>query len=268
LDDLSNWYVRRNRRRFWRTKGGDDRDKLAAYQTLYESLLTFVKLLAPVIPFLTERLYQNLRLPGDPESVHLCDFPEAPTGSHSAIDQRLSEQMSLLREITRVSLSLRSGTGIRVRQPLANLRLSTQSDDQRSGIEHLSTHLLDELNVKQIEFGEINRLNDGWLHGEALGVQVALDGRVTPELEREGWARDVVRHIQQLRKQTGLEVSDRIELTSQTEHPELAQAIAEWSDYIQKETLAVSLNAGSVEDGHVLNVGPSKAELRLSLRKA
>jgi isoleucyl-tRNA synthetase len=265
IDDLSNWYVRRNRRRFWRSRGDDDRDKLAAYQTLYELLTTLTKVFAPLIPFLTERMHAKLRMEGDPESVHLCDFPEVDS---SLIDEPLAANMRLLRDVVTEALALRSSAGIRVRQPLAELRVALADPMRREELRPLVSHLTEEINVKSVEFTDrLPELNDGWLAGEVSGLAVALDGNVTPELKREGFARDVVRHLQRLRKDAGLEMSDRIEAAFATEDSELAQAIGEWREYIQAETLAASLSPEPVGDGHSSQVKVGSASLSLTVRR-
>ena len=159
IDDLSNWYIRRNRRRFWRsrkeagaaTTGGWDRDKLAAYQTLYETLVTLSKLLAPAIPFLSERMYQNLvvngGVAGAPESVHLCDYPEV---DESLVDLSLSRRMALAQLVVNVGHGLREKANQRVRQPLGELRFASSSPEQRDAVLLLSEVIAEELNVKRI----------------------------------------------------------------------------------------------------------------------
>ena len=169
IDDLSNWYIRRNRRRFWRSRkessvesqessDGWDQDKLAAYQTLYELLVTLTKLLAPCIPFLSERMYRNLCADAEsPESVHLCDYPRA---DESLLDADLNERMALAQQIVKLGHKLREGSSQRVRQPLAELRytlsnacalsLSQQGANPQAAVESLSEVIREELNVKQL----------------------------------------------------------------------------------------------------------------------
>jgi isoleucyl-tRNA synthetase len=148
IDDLSNWYVRRNRRRFWRSRTAGDRDKLAAYQTLYTVLLTLTKLLAPVIPFLTERMHRNLARGGNPaESVHLCSYPVADPALR---DPALSERMALAQLIVNLGHGLREQAGQRVRQPLPELRFACANPAHREAIEKLTEVIQDELNVKKI----------------------------------------------------------------------------------------------------------------------
>ena len=156
IDDLSSWYIRRNRRRFWRSKDAGDQDKLAAYQSLYTVLVTLTKLLAPMIPFLSERMYQNLvrstgaeRLdPNEwPESVHLCDYP---TADIAILDRDLNESMAAAQTVVALGHKLRDEADRRVRQPLPELRISTSSLTQRHAIERLSDLILEELNVKKV----------------------------------------------------------------------------------------------------------------------
>lgn len=155
VDDLSNWWIRRNRRRFWRSKDTSDTDKLAAYQTLYEVLVSLTRLLAPLIPFLTERMYQNLvngaqcraALPGLAESVHLTSYPTADGG---LLDAGLNARMATAQVVVSLGHKLREIADQRVRQPLAELRVSTSSQADRDAITQLSDVIREELNVKQL----------------------------------------------------------------------------------------------------------------------
>ena len=156
INDLSTWYIRRNRRRFWRSKDAGDQDKLAAYQTLYEVLVTLTKLLAPMIPFLSERMYQNLvisfetggrKCDENPESVHLCEYP---VPNAALLDRDLNESMATAQTVVALGHKLRDEADQRVRQPLPELRVSTSSTAQRDAIERLSDVIREELNVKQI----------------------------------------------------------------------------------------------------------------------
>lgn len=149
IDDLSNWYIRRNRRRFWRSKDTGDLDKRAAYQTLYETLLTLTQLMAPMTPFLAERMYGNLTSgqPDAPESVHLCDYP---TADESLLDASLNRRMSLAQTVVRVAHKLREVADQRVRQPLAELRFATLSAEDLASISSLKDVIADELNVKAV----------------------------------------------------------------------------------------------------------------------
>lgn len=150
IDDLSNWYVRRNRRRFWRSRDAGDRDKLAAYQTLYTVLVSLCKLLAPVIPFLTEQMYQNLVRKVDasaPESVHLCDYPRV---DQIQLDAALSERMALAQIVVNLGHGLREKANQRVRQPLAELRVACGDPHRMAAIVNLADVIRDELNIKEV----------------------------------------------------------------------------------------------------------------------
>lgn len=160
IDDLSSWYIRRNRSRFWRSKNAGDQDKLAAYQTLYEVLVTLTKLLAPMIPFLSERMYQNLVVNsqgtnqssgGNPESVHLCAYPST---DFAILDRDLNENMATAQAVVALGHKLRVEANQRVRQPLPELRVSTSSPAQRDAIDRLSDVIREELNVKKVTMSE------------------------------------------------------------------------------------------------------------------
>jgi isoleucyl-tRNA synthetase len=154
IDDLSNWYIRRNRRRFWRSKDASDTDKLAAYQTLYEVLVTLAKVLAPVIPFLAERMYRNLAVNNNPQSairnpqsVHLCDYP-GPNAR--LLDPGLNSRMAVAQLVVKLGHKLREDGNLRVRQPLGELRYACTSPEQREAIESLSEVIREELNVQHL----------------------------------------------------------------------------------------------------------------------
>jgi isoleucyl-tRNA synthetase len=150
VDDLSNWYVRRSRRRFWRSE--QSQDKIAAYLTLYECLLTVSKLLAPFMPFVSEEMYRNLALSvdaGAPESVHFCDFPVA---DKSLIDERAIADTQLAMRLVKLGHSARNQAGVKVRQPLAQLLLKLRSAEERAAVQRVADQILDELNVKTLDF--------------------------------------------------------------------------------------------------------------------
>jgi isoleucyl-tRNA synthetase len=218
LDDASNWFVRRSRRRFWKSE--DDDDKAQAYSTLHYVLLKFAVLVAPFTPFLAEELYQNLG--GGVESVHLLDWP-----TNYTVDEAVLSDMERVRSYINEGLSIRAREGLKVRQPLASVRVPGQ------GITFdFAPILTEELNVKAVEYGE----------------EVALDTELTPELKREGMAREVIRHVQSARKVVGLQVDDRIGLTLATDNEELKKAIEEFRTIIETETLAH-------RDSHTRTVG-------------
>lgn len=209
VDDLSNWYVRRSRRRFWR--GELDDDKLAAYHTLYTCLVTVAKLLAPFTPFVSEAIYQNLVRSVDreaPESVHLAEWPEA---DESLVDRGLMDDTRLVMRVVSMGRAARSKAGIKVRQPLSRVVVKPRYPVEAQTLKRLKDQVVDELNVKEL----VTVSSDSELEGLAqasdeAGYVVALDTTLTPELEEEGLARELVHRIQNLRKAAGFEISDRI----------------------------------------------------------
>lgn len=312
LDDLSNWYVRRSRRRFWKSEA--DADKNAAYATLHHVLVEFVKLLAPIIPFTTEAIYQNLVRsvnPGAPASVHHCLYPQVDAAN---LDNRLLDKMRLAINTAALGRSARSEADLKLRQPLAKARVNVGSQQEQEDLRELADVIAEEINVKEIEIvsevGELvnykilpnNRLlgpklgklfpqarqvlmsldpaetaktlqTNGRISlevaGESItltdeevlvqtesrgglavasdkGVTVAVDTTLTPELVQEGYARDLVRTINNMRKEAGLEISDRIHLGYQAAG-DVTAAFASFGEYIQKETLTVSVVAGELE---------------------
>jgi isoleucyl-tRNA synthetase len=307
-EKLSNWYVRRNRRRFWKSEKTED--KLAAYQTLYTVLMTLIRLCAPVMPFLTEVMYRNLEQTEHKESsenlsIHLCDFPRP---DKSLIDTDLSAGMEALLRLVSLGSALRNSVKIKVRQPLREMVIQPGNDSERQAVERFSEQICEELNLKKVtlhdpakgpllsyevspnlktlgpKFGskvkEIQaaltaldpmsasrklqagedieldtasgavvlnkddilmkaKVLDGWAGLADYGSQLLLDTRVTEELAGEGMAREIVRHVQELRKRSGLEMEDRIILYFGTESSALQRAIEKHSSYISGETLAL-----------------------------
>jgi len=308
VERLSNWYVRRNRRRYWRPKSESDIDKLAAYQTLYRVLTDLCKILAPVVPFITEEMYQNLvrsHDPDAPQSVHHCDYPQF---DEKIYNEELAFEMDMIADIVSRTLGERKKSQIRVRQPLGRLMLYAAEEDRQTFIKY-EDHILDELNVKTLEFYDdpskfmtpeinVNKRSIGPKYGKDVGVitelaenfakssplkaarkkegdtitlqspegkqydllipedieikynmkenlflneeqnpTLILDTTITDELRKEGWARDIVRHIQQTRKDIGLEIQDHIRLQLGCTDAELQTAITEHRDYICRETL-------------------------------
>jgi isoleucyl-tRNA synthetase len=293
-DKLSNWYIRRNRRRFWKSEKGSDKN--AAYQTLYEVLTTFTKLIAPIVPFLAESIWQNLRIESAPESVHLCDFP---VENQKLIDEQLSADVEALLELVTLGSAVRNAAKIKVRQPLAELRVQPASESGRRALSRFNDQLCDELNIRDVVLhedgplltvdikpnrktlgpkagarllevvGAIEERNwgtefsfpleldcpsglfkleaedvvisyvatDGWVGAADHGNQMALDTRITEELRLAGYAREVVRQVQDLRRTAGLEMEDRIVLELTTESAALQQAIEAHREYIASECL-------------------------------
>ncbi len=306
LDDLSNWYIRRNRRRFWKTE--DDADKIIAYHTLYEVLHTTIRMLAPCLPFVTENIYQNLVQNSEVdalESVHLCDFP---TADISRIDAQLVAQVDALRKVVELGRSARNKANLKIRQPLVKLCYALEDDDIAEFIAVNSKVILEELNVKEIfrvsastdliayrvkpnlpfisqEYGpKLAKIREAVakldtdalvsclqreksyaleLKDETLtlpavafivetesipgftsevngGVTVGLSTDLTPELLREGLVRDIIRHVQIMRKNAKFAVEDRIKIHGLINSP-VGDAIADFRSFFCNETLAVEL---------------------------
>jgi isoleucyl-tRNA synthetase len=212
IEDASNWFVRRSRRRFW--KGEDDADKQLAYETLHYVLVRLCYVLAPFTPFLADEMYANLT--GDKESVHLKDW--LPAGR---VNELVMNDMEEVRDFVNQGLSLRAKARLKVRQPLASVTVPKSGEY----VDYESI-LKDELNVKQVK----------------IGTEVAIDEALTPELKREGLMRELVRHVQSTRKQAGLNVDDRIKLSLVANDTEIQHAIKEHGDEIAGETLAVSIS--------------------------
>ena len=233
LDDASNWYVRRSRRRFWKSE--DDGDKNDAYRTLHYVLVRLSYMLAPFTPFLAEELYHNLT--GDNESIHLKDW--LPAGE---IDSSMLRDMNALRAAVNDGLSKRASEGIKVRQPLASVKLiNTISQDTPAEVAQFLIDIAkDELNVKSVEI-----VTDS--ESESAQPSVVYDLTITPELKREGLMREIIRHVQSARKQAGLQIDDRIVLSISSDDSEISQAVDAFADVIKAETLAVELNSAADE---------------------
>lgn len=233
LDDASNWYVRRSRRRFWKSE--DDGDKNDAYRTLHYVLVRLSYMLAPFTPFLAEELYHNLT--GDNESIHLKDW--LPAGE---IDNSMLRDMNALRTAVNDGLSKRASEGIKVRQPLASVKLinTISQDTSAEVVQFLIDIAKDELNVKSVEI-----VTDS--ESESAQPSVVYYLTITPELKREGLMREIVRHVQSARKQAGLQIDDRIVLSISSDDPEISQAVDAFADVIKAETLAVELNSAADE---------------------
>ena len=236
LDDASNWYVRRSRRRFWKSE--DDGDKNDAYRTLHYVLVRLSYILAPFTPFLAEELYHNLT--GDNESIHLKDW--LPAGE---VNKAMLRDMNALRAAVNDGLSKRAAEGVKVRQPLASAKLvSTISQNTPEEVAQFLVDIArDELNVKSVEAVTGSELD---VPEASAQPSVVYDLTITPELKREGLMREVVRHVQSARKKAGLQVDDRIELDITSSDAEITQAVDMFADTIKAETLAIKL--GPVAD--------------------
>jgi isoleucyl-tRNA synthetase len=261
VEDLSNWYVRRSRRRFWKSES--DVDKLAAYHTLYECLVTLCKLMAPFGPFIAEEMYQNLVCSVDseaPDSVHLAAWPEA---NESLIDDGLMEDMRLVMRVVSLGRAARSKAGVKVRQPLASATAFAQTARQAEGLRRQEAQVLEELNVKALAvpvLGELFKdsyevpkdllahLGEGAeLATDDAGYAVGIDTRLTPELADEGLARELVHRVQGLRKSAGFEIEDHI--TTYFQGSRLAEALRRHGEYVKQETLSEELVEGAPPDG-------------------
>lgn len=238
LDDASNWFVRRSRRRFW--KGEDDSDKNDAYKTLHYVLVRLAYVLAPFTPFLAEELYRNLT--GDKESIHLKDW--LPAGR---VNDLVMNEMDTVRDYVNQGLSLRAKAGLKVRQPLTSMSVPSLG-------EHIDFESIikDEVNVKEVK----------------TSSEVKIDENITPELKREGLMREVIRHIQAARKAAGLNVDDRIVLmlTVSPDDADLQDSIKEHASTIMAETLAAEF--APMKDGYETTVNVEKMNLGIALKKA
>ncbi|MFQ5824027.1 MAG: isoleucine--tRNA ligase [bacterium] len=311
VDDLSNWYIRRCRRRFWKSEMGQD--KQAAYETLYEVLYTLSKMIAPFAPFISEEIYLNLtrERKDELESVHLTYYPKLDSLEYAYRDEELEKRMDLVRRVVFLGRSIRNESGIKVRQPLSRIIVVAKDDNIKQRIEGMANLVLEELNVKKIDFvsdakdliskratpkfkklgprlgknvkvaaeiirnfGEIE-IQEIEEHGEikiviggrdvsislneveiisesakGLVVQketdltVALDVQITDELRIEGLAREFVNRVQNMRKDAGFDVVDRIKIYYQTSD-KLDKVIEIQSEYIRNETLAEIISQNS-----------------------
>jgi isoleucyl-tRNA synthetase len=240
--------VRRSRRRFWKSES--DADKLAAYNTLYQCLVTLSKLLAPLAPFLAEEIYQNLvcsAFPGAPESVHLADFPAA---DETKIDKQLGDDIRLAMKISSLGRAARSQAGIKVRQPLANVLVKLQSAKEGEALKRVAAQVLEELNVKGVEpvGGEAALAQAGYEVVSEGGYSVAICTEIPPELLAEGVAREIVRRLQTMRRAAGFDIADHITSYYQGDDY-IRQVMADFADYIKQETLSQKLVEGVPQEG-------------------
>ena len=315
-NNLSNWYVRLNRKRFW--AGQMDTDKLSAYQTLYSCLKTIALLMAPVAPFFSDRLYQDLNEPAEGNngyaSVHLARFPECDP---ALVDKELEEKMRLAQVVTSNVLALRRKVNIKVRQPLQTILIPAIDERQKKAFNDMKELMAAELNVKEVrivdneesglvkrvkadfkklgpKYGKIMKdlgkaitgmtaqmiselekqgeykfaelpgepvitLDDvevipedipGWLVANDDNVTVALDVTVTPELRREGMARELINRIQNIRKGSNFEITDKVKVVL-SDAPEVKESLESYGDYIATQVLASSLATGTPGDSAV-----------------
>lgn len=320
IEDLCNWYIRRSRRRFWKSE--DDADKAQAYRTLYDVLVTLCRIGAPFVPFVTEAMYRNLRTEEMPESVHLCEYPQF-AGAHR--DEALEGQMAVVQTVVGLGRSLRSEYDLKVRMPLKGIHVATRDMSLKQNIDELKHLVMDELNVKEVWFGEeetalatysakpnfktlgpklgakikvcagavagldteeISRVLHGGVVAVDLGgesvtlgaedllitrvpreglavasegaIVVALETALTPALEREGLAREFVSRVQNLRKQAGLEVSDRIAVRFRSSEA-VVGAVSEHRKTVMEEVLALELEAAEGLEGEAVDLNGEAA---------
>ena len=306
LDDLSNWYIRRNRRRFWKSE--NDIDKEAAYHTLYHVLLTSVKIIAPILPFMSEKIYQNLVCNIDknlPESVHLCEYPEI---DDQKIDQKMIDQVDAIRKMVELGRSARNKAELKIRQPLQELCFHLSDNSIKEFVIENQNIILEELNVKNIKYvdstdkligyiikpnlpfigqdygkelpkikdaiskmdsdkivSDINQDGEVAIHLESKtinlkrdaflidkeskegytsesdgNITVGLTTELSEKLVQEGIARDVIRHVQIMRKNANFAVEDRINIYGSFDG-EIGDAIKANEDYFKNETLTVNM---------------------------
>jgi len=260
IDDLSNWYVRLSRRRFWRSESDDD--KQSAYATLYNLLVALTRLIAPVLPFTAEEIYQNLVRSVDsdaPESVHLCEWPVQDI---AFLDEQLMLETELVMKVVRMGRAARNTAGIKVRQPLAVFYVSLAGSDWEA-VKRNERLILDELNVKTLSEFPNAGIPASAVLLEEDSVSVALETMLSDELIQEGLARDFVRRIQNLRKESGFNVDDRIVIQYEATQ-KLKSAIVAFTDYITQETLADQLSTPKVDDSSItVKIGSEESKLKL-----
>jgi isoleucyl-tRNA synthetase len=248
VDNLSNWYVRRSRRRFWKSE--NDADKLSAYTTLYQCLVTLAKLLAPLAPFIAEEIYQNLVRSVDkdaPESVHLADYPIADL---SQIDEKLAYSTGLVMGVSSIGRAARAKANIKVRQPLAKVLVKVRTEAEKASLERMASQVLEELNVKElcvVDSLPVDEHRD-WPVVEEGGIAVMMDTEITRELADEGLARELVHRLQNLRKQAGFDIADYIE-TYYEGGPAVQRVMVKFEQYIKQETLSRKLAQGPSPEG-------------------
>lgn len=328
IDQLNNWYIRRSRRRFWKSE--NDGDKMQAYGTLYHALMTVIKVAAPIIPFVTEEIYQNLKTDDMPDSVHLCDYPVA---DESARDRDLELKMSLTQQAVSMGRALRSMHNLKTRQPLKALHLVTRNKDEKKVLFEMVDIIREELNIKEVIFREneedlveysakanfrvlgkilgkdmkaaasrivtlsmeeiqtmlegstLNIEFDGIEHKnlditeEHLMIQrqekenlkvlnegsltIALDPEITDELRNEGIVRDIVRSVQNLRKESKLDVTDRINLYIDGSEA-VKTAVEAFEDHLKQETLTSNWSWEKKDDSIEAACGDEKCLIALA----
>ena len=231
--------MRRSRDRF---KGDDEQDKQNALATLHEVLLTLSKILAPFTSFLAEKVYKEIG--GEGESVHLEMWPEI---NKSKMNPEVLEQMELVRKIVEMGLSLRAESGIKVRQPLQYIRYQTGKLS-----EDVEQIIADELNVKEVLHTESVREQDGRVVKEDGNIRIGLNTEITDELKKEGYVREIIRTINQMRKEMNLTINDSIRIEFSESDADLKSVLKEYRDEIMDSVLATEMqetSTSSVQDG-------------------
>lgn len=246
VEDLSNWYVRRSRRRFWKSE--DDNDKLEAYKTLHWSLVKVCQILAPWSPFMPDWLYRNLTsdMLSVPKSVHLTDWP-----STADVDEKIIADMNLVRQCVNDGLAARAEAGIKVRQPLSEAIVYGSAEID----EGLSSIIAEELNVKQV------------VYRPATEIRVELNTDISESLRNEGLARDIIRNVQSARKEADLQVENRIRLSLSVKSKALQAALEEFGGLIAQETLAEEFSTNKQNYRFSKSVVLEGEELNIDLEK-
>ena len=251
IEDLSNWYIRRSRKRLWTEEM--TKDKVACYSTMYDVFVTLSKLIAPFIPFLSENIYQSIKTQNMPESVHLCDYPEV---DNNIIDEKLEDVMDRVKEIVELGRTLRGQVGIKIRYPMKKAIIIC-SEDTENAIEPLTGLIKEEINVKDVVFSRDKREfqeqinNKNFVSGEIEDGFLLLDTVQTPELIAEGLSREIVRRIQSMRKNLDLEIEDRI-ITKVSIDSESKKMLEKWKEYIAEETRSKEILFVEQPDGELV----------------
>jgi len=266
VEDLSNWYVRRSRRRFWKSES--DADKLSAYATLYECLVTLAKLLAPLTPFVAEEFYQNLVrpfFPDEPDSVHLTHFPIADL---TKVDEQLAQDTRLAMTVASLGRAKRSEAGIKVRQPLDEVIVGARSRGEKESLERMRSQILDELNVKKLRVDVTISAPTANATAQALppSVTVELNTNIDQKLADEGMARELVHRLQTMRKQAGFDIADYI-YTYYQGGESLKRIIEKHADYIKQETLSRDLITGIPRDAYTESHKIAGEEITLGVKR-
>jgi isoleucyl-tRNA synthetase len=332
INDVSNWYVRRNRRRFW--KGEKGKDKTTAYQTLYEVLRNVVIMASPIMPFLSDYIYRNLKKENEPESIHHLTFSELNEENKKHINKSVEQKMTTAQQIVELGRAIRSENNLKVRLPLASIKVFVESDESKQAVRELQDIILEELNIKSLEiaeqadeliirkakpnfkalgpaFGKLKIVNqvaerirnfssdeftilengkelqvnveeheisltkefyevvhekkEGLAVDTFEGITVAIDIVITDELKEEGVRREFINRLQNVRKELGFEVTDRISVKVDT-NEKMSSILEKNSDHIKSETLANSFTFEKVKNETNL-VSVEGENIKLTVKK-